>query len=89
MKENWKPSLPDFTVNKARSGYEIRSDVLTLAKDLVMNEYQAKYAAWEFSVKKDPTTGEIVTSVNMPAFPGLDTILETAEKMYSFINSKK
>ena len=35
---------------------------------------------------RDEKTGQIVNTVSMPEFPGLDRILETAEKMYSFVN---
>ena len=46
-----------------------------------------KFAGWEMSTaKRDEKTGQIVTTVGMPEFPGLDKILETAEKMYSFVN---
>jgi hypothetical protein len=39
------------------------------------------------STAKDPVTGKLITTVGMPEFPGLDKVLETAEKMYSFVNS--
>ena len=77
--------LPDVKFSK--NGYEIRSDVLAMAKDAVMQEYHAKFHGWEVSTKKDEKTGEIVSSVSMPEFPGLDKILEAAEKMYSFVNA--
>jgi hypothetical protein len=38
------------------------------------------------SVAKDEKTGQVVTTVAMPTFPGLDKILETAERMYGFVN---
>jgi len=38
------------------------------------------------SAARDEKTGQIVTKVGMPEFPGLEKILETAEKMYSFVN---
>jgi hypothetical protein len=28
----------------------------------------------------------MVSTVNMPEYPGLDKVLETAEKMYQFVN---
>ena len=31
-------------------------------------------------------TNQIVTTVGMPEFPGLEKVLETAEKMYAFVN---
>jgi hypothetical protein len=36
---------------------------------------------------RDEKTGQFITKVGMPEFPGLDKVLETAEKMYSFVNS--
>ena len=35
---------------------------------------------------KDSTTGQIITKVDMPEFPGLEKVLDTAEKMYAFVN---
>jgi hypothetical protein len=58
-----------------------------MAKDLVQSEYSFKYGAWEQSSKRDAKTGEIVTTVAMPEFPGLDQVLATAEKMYNFVNN--
>jgi hypothetical protein len=39
------------------------------------------------STKRDEKTGQIVSTVEMPTYPGLDKVLETAEKMYAFVNS--
>jgi len=77
--------IPQVQFNK--NGYEIRADILALAKEAVVEEYKFKYAGWEVSAKKDEKTGEIVSSVSMPDVPGLDKILEAAEKMYSFVNA--
>jgi hypothetical protein len=57
-----------------------------MAKDLVAQEYTYKFQGWEMSAKRDEKTGQIVTTVGMPEIPGLDKVLETAEKMYSFVN---
>jgi len=78
------PKLPEVKFNK--NGYEIRADVLAMAKDLVQTEYSIKFQGWELTSTKDTATGQIVTSVAMPEFPGLDKVLETAEKMYAFVN---
>ena len=78
------PKLPEVKFNK--NGYEIRTDILDMAKGLVSEEYHSKFRGWEMSVAKDEKTGQIVTKVGMPEFPGLDKILETAEKMYGFVN---
>ena len=79
------PKLPEVKFNK--NGYEIRTDILAMAKDMVQSEHSMKYQVWEMTAKRDEKTGQIITTVGMPEFPGLDKILETAEKMYSFVNS--
>jgi hypothetical protein len=82
--QNILPKMPELRVSK--NGYEIRTDILAMAKDLIGQEYHAKYLGWEVSAERDEKTGQIVNKVNMPEFPGLDKILETAEKMYGFVN---
>jgi hypothetical protein len=80
-------SLKAPEVKFNRNGYEIRSDILAMAKDAVLGEYAAKFAGWELTTKRDEKTGELVSTVAMPEVPGLDKILEAAEKMYSFVNA--
>jgi len=82
---DFTPKMPEVKFNK--NGYEIRTDILAMAKDLVQSEYSVKFQGWEMSAQRDEKTGQIVTTVGMPEFPGLDKVLETAEKMYSFVNS--
>jgi hypothetical protein len=79
------PKLPEVKFNK--TGYEIRTDILSMAKDLVHSEYSMKFHGWELSAERDSSTGQIVNKVNMPEFPGLDKVLETAQKMYDFVNA--
>lgn len=79
------PKLPEVKFNK--NGYEIRTDILAMAKDLVNQEFQVKMHGWELSAKKDEKTGQLVSSIEMPQFPGIDKVLETAEKMYNFVNA--
>ncbi len=77
-------SLPEVKFNK--NGYEIRTQILDMAKGLISEEYHSKFNGWEMTVAKDEKTGKLVTTVGMPEFPGLDRVLETAEKMYAFVN---
>jgi hypothetical protein len=79
------PKMPEVKFNK--NGYEIRTDILAMAKDIVQSEYSMKFHGWEMSAERDEKTGQIVSKVNMPEFPGLDKILETAQKMYDFVNA--
>ena len=77
------PKLPELKINK--NGYELRTDILKQAQDLVSQEFSYKWQGWEVSQSKDKE-GNITTKVGMPEFPGLDKVLETAEKMYAFVN---
>ena len=79
------PKLPEVKFNK--NGYEIRTDILEMAKSLVTEDFQVKFAGWQMTAQKDEKTGQIVTQVGMPEFPGLDKVLEAAEKMYAFVNA--
>jgi hypothetical protein len=79
------PKVPEVKFNK--NGYEIRTDILAMAKDLVGQEYAMKFQGWEMSSKRDEKTGQLVSSVTMPEFPGIEKVLETAEKMYAFVNT--
>lgn len=84
-----QPTLPEFKLPEVKfnkNGYEIRTEILGMAKDLVQTEYSTKFQGWELSAKRDEKTGQIVNTINMPEFPGLDKVLETAEKMYNFVN---
>jgi isocitrate dehydrogenase len=79
------PKLPEVKFNK--NGYEIRSDILALAKDTILEEYHMKFKGWEMSVARDEKTGQIVSKVDMPEFPGMEKIMEAAEKFYGFVNT--
>ena len=74
---------PEVKFNK--NGYEIRTEILAMAKDLVAQDFAYKWQGWEVSATRDDK-GVVTTKVDMPQYPGLDKVLETAEKMYSFVN---
>ena len=77
------PKLPEVKFNK--NGYEIRTEILKQAQDLIGQEFSYKWNGWEISQEKDKD-GKIVSKVGMPEFPGIEKVLETAEKMYAFVN---
>jgi uncharacterized radical SAM superfamily Fe-S cluster-containing enzyme len=79
------PKLPEVKFSK--NGYEIRSDILEMAKSLVTEDFHVKFNGWQMTAAKDEKTGQIVSKVEMPEFPGLEKVLETAEKMYAFVNT--
>jgi hypothetical protein len=79
------PKAPEVKFNK--NGYEIRTEILGMAKEMVTSEFHSKWQGWEVTAERDSKTGQIVTKVGMPQFPGLDQVLDTAQKMYDFVNS--
>jgi hypothetical protein len=83
--ESKQPSFPEVTFTK--NGYQIRAEILKQAQDFLLQEYQYKWQGWEIGATKDEKTGEYVTTVGMPSFPGIDTVLNAAEKFYSFVNT--
>ena len=86
LAQSVRESLPKVQFNK--NGYEIRTQVLDMAKQWSEFEYSQKWVGWEISAKRDEKTGQVVTKVEMPEVPGVDQVLETAEKFYNFINKK-
>jgi len=81
----FKQAMPKVTTNK--NGYEIRTKVLEMAQSNVWQDYHAKLGAYETSVTKEGD--EVVTKVAMPEVPGVDAVMEAAEKFYAFVNGNK
>ena len=68
----------------SKNAYEIRSDLLGLAKQLVEFNYQVQVNNYEFSSKKDGD--EVVTSFKAPTVSAED-IIETAKKFNEFVTN--
>jgi beta-glucosidase/6-phospho-beta-glucosidase/beta-galactosidase len=83
--EMFKQAMPKVTTNK--NGYEIRTKVLEMAQNNIWNDYHAKMGVFETTVAKEGD--EVVTTVTMPDVPGVDAVLEAADKFYEFVNGKK
>jgi hypothetical protein len=81
-----KSLTPQININK--NGYEIRTQVLEMAKNQVEFEFGTKYQEWEHNIVRDPKTSKVTNIVKMPSPPGVSEILETAEKFYEFVNQK-
>ena len=83
--EQVNTAVPEVKFNK--NGYEIRTQVLDMAKQFTEFEYSMKFNGYEQTAERDPQSGQIVTKVGMPDVPGIDKVLETAEKFYNFVNN--
>jgi hypothetical protein len=68
----------------SKNAYEIRSDLLGLAKQLVEFNYNIQVNNYEFSSKKDGD--EVVTTFKAPTVSAED-IIETAKKFNDFVTN--
>jgi len=75
---------PKVQFNK--NGYEIRTDVLGMAKQFTEFEFSNKWLGWEQTTKRDKETGQLIMDVKMPDVPGVDEVLKNAERFYDFVN---
>lgn len=83
--ENMKkavPAAPDVKFSK--SGFEIRAEVLGLAKEFTEFEYHSKAMGYHTNVKN----GMLAAGVSAPEVPSADAVLENAKKFYNFVNNK-
>ena len=69
---------------KAKNAYEIRSDLLGLAKQLVEFNYQVEVNNFEYKVRKDGD--QVVTEFKAPTVSA-DDIIETAKKFNDFVTN--
>ena len=56
---------------------------------LIIKRISQKWLGFEVTAKRDEKTGQVINKVDMPEIPGVDNVLETAEKFYNFINTTK
>lgn len=80
--DKMKQFVPQVSFNK--NGYEIRAQMLEMAQTQLWQDYHAKWGAFQTSVTKDGS--DVVTKVEMPVVPGVEQVLEAAEKFYAFVN---
>lgn len=80
--DKMKQFVPQVSFNK--NGYEIRAQMLEMAQSQVWNDYHANWGAFSTTVSKDGN--ELITKVAMPTVPGVEKVLEAAEKFYAFVN---
>ena len=71
----------------SKSGYEIRAEILRMAKETVWDNYHQKFSVWENSVKRD-SAGVIERPETSPELPRTSEVISEAEKFYTFVNQK-
>jgi hypothetical protein len=48
---DFTPKLPEVKFNK--NGYEIRTDILDMAKGMLSDEFHSKFQGWELTANRD------------------------------------
>jgi len=77
-----------MTTNK--NAYEIRADILKEATGLLQSQFEREMNIWEQTRTRDPQTGKIIDANDgsMPKPIMTKDILDCANEMYSFVDSK-
>jgi hypothetical protein len=75
------------TKRAAKNGYEIRAQILELAKDYVENQYKANLEYVNRLADLQKITTEEYLKLTKPY--NMDTIMSHVDKMYNFVMSKK
>ncbi len=75
-----------FKAQFNKNGYEIRADVLEMAKAFTEFEFSNKWMGWEQTTKRDKETGQLIMDVKMPDVPSTEEVLKNAERFYDFVN---
>jgi len=70
--------------NTTKNGYEIRADLLGLAKNIAEFNYHVKLAEYEASVKKDGE--QVVTEFKYPLMTA-ESIIDEAKKFNEFVTN--
>ena len=80
--DQFKAAMPK--VNFSKNGYEIRAQVLEMAQSQVWQDYHTKWGQYETSLRKEGAN--MVVRVDLPQVPGVDQVLEAAQKFFDFVN---
>lgn len=67
------------TQPQGKTGYDIRSDILMMAKDLAIREFDSEFEYWKILQQGVS---------NKPEFPSIDKVLEIANRMNDFVGKK-
>ena len=71
-----------------KNAYELRTDILSMAQNTVMDKFNNQFSVWDMSCERHPDTGVIMTTnVPAPSYPTTSEILKTANELYTFVEA--
>lgn len=71
-----------------KNAYEIRTEILNMAKGFVMDRFHTQQNKWQESTSRHPETGQLLSTKDAPEYPTSNDILQEAKKLYSFVDDK-
>lgn len=71
-----------------KNAYEIRADILKEATGLIQNRFDREFNVWEQTRTRCQQTGKIMDPIDQPKYPTTQEILDCANELYSFVDSK-
>jgi hypothetical protein len=73
------------TQGKKMNAYSLRASILSQAQDILSSQYHQEYERLRYLCDRDQVDPK---TVNWPKMPTTEKILEEAEKLYKFIQTK-
>ena len=71
-----------------KNAYELRTDILAMAQEVVMDKFNNQFNVWDMSVERLHETGQLAASnIAPPTYPTTAEILKTANEFYSFVEA--
>lgn len=70
--------------------YELRAQLLRQAEGILMHKYQTQYDRIRENIQLKQGNGELINidNVDYPNFPTTEDIIDEAEKLYRFVQTK-
>ena len=71
-----------------KNAYELRTDILSMAQNTVMDKFNNEFGVWDMSCERHPDTGALISSIGgPPTYPTTSEILKTANELYTFVEA--
>ena len=71
-----------------KNAYELRTDILSMAQNSVMDKFNNEFGVWDQSCERHPDTGRLMPSnAPAPTYPTTSEILKTANELYTFVEA--
>ena len=71
-----------------KNAYELRTDILSMAQNTVMDKFNNEFSVWDMSCERHPDTGALMSSIgDSPTYPTTSEILKTANELYTFVEA--